>query len=99
MTTSHVSHILELPLFLDRNANEPLHRQLVTQLREAILQGSISAGTRLPSTRSLALLLHVSRTVTIAAYDELFAEGYIEGRHGSGTYVVEDLSLLKRSPF
>lgn len=97
--TSHVSHVLELPLFLDHDANEPLHRQLVTQLREAILQGNISAGTRLPSTRSLALLLHVSRTVTIAAYDELFAEGYIEGRHGSGTYVVEDLSLLKRSPF
>ena len=74
-----------LPITLDRVAQTPLHRQLYEQLRQAILDGRLAAGTRLPSTRTLARALSISRTVTSAAYDELFAEGYLEGRQGSGT--------------
>ena len=87
---------LGLPFALDRGAPTPLHRQLCEQLRRAILDGRFSSGTRLPSTRTLAQALGVSRTVTSAAYDELFAEGYLEGRHGSGTYVGRDLPPLPR---
>jgi GntR family transcriptional regulator/MocR family aminotransferase len=72
----------------------PLHHQLREQLRKAILEGRLATGTRLPSTRALAQALRVSRTVTCSAYDELFAEGYIEGHQGSGTYVGSDLPAL-----
>src|SRR5262245_20160919 len=87
---------LELPLALDRATQTPLHQQLCEQLRRAILDGRFSSGTRLPSTRILARALGVSRTVTSTAYDELFAEGYLEGRHGSGSYVTRDLPPLPR---
>lgn len=78
---------LGLPIVLDRTGPVPLHQQLYEQLRRAILDGRLSSGTRLPSTRAFAQELGVSRTVTSSAYDELFAEGFLQGRHGSGTYV------------
>ena len=85
---------LGLPLALDRAAQTPLQQQLRQQLRQAILDNLLPPGTRLPSTRTLALVLGVSRTVTSVAYDELFAEGYLQGRRGSGTYVESDLSRV-----
>jgi len=88
---------MDLPLSLDRSSSVPLQRQLTDQLRAAILDGRLPAGTRLSSTRSLAETAGVSRNVAVAAYDELYAEGYVEGRHGSGTFVTIDLpSLPKR---
>src|SRR5579863_5617465 len=78
---------LELPLIADRDDPEGLTAQLAGQLRDALADGRLAAGERLPSTRALAGLLGVSRTVVTAAYTQLFAEGWLEGRHGSGTYV------------
>ncbi|WP_207229445.1 PLP-dependent aminotransferase family protein [Ktedonosporobacter rubrisoli] len=89
---------LNLPITLERTAQKPLHQQLREQLRQAILDGRLAAGTLLPSTRGLARALGVSRTVTSSAYDELFAEGYLEGRHGSGTYVGKNLPPLPPPP-
>src|SRR5215472_1601168 len=54
--------------------------------------GQLAAGERLPATRALTATLGVSRTVATAAYAQLFAEGWIEGRHGSGTYVADGLA-------
>lgn len=87
---------LDLPLRLDRTAAEPLQRQLLAQLRAAIIGGQLAAGTRLPSTRVLATALGVSRNVVVSAFDELFAEGYVAGRHGSGTYVEDALPVAPR---
>jgi GntR family transcriptional regulator/MocR family aminotransferase len=78
---------LELPLAADRDGPEPLTSQLAGQLRDALADGRLATGERLPSTRTLAGLLGVSRTVVTAAYAQLFAEGWVEGRHGSGTFV------------
>jgi GntR family transcriptional regulator/MocR family aminotransferase len=78
---------IELPLAADRAARVPLAGQIAGQLREAMADGRLAAGERLPATRELAGLLGVSRTVVTGAYAQLFAEGWIEGRHGSGTYV------------
>lgn len=66
--------------------------QLVGQLREAMGEGRLAAGERLPSSRALAGLLGVSRTVVTEAYEQLYAEGWLEGRHGSGTYVTEGVA-------
>ena len=65
----------------------PLYRQIYLGLRQAILSGTLRAGDRLPSTRDLAEQLGISRTVVVLAYDQLLAEGFVTGRHGSGTYV------------
>ncbi len=78
-----------LPLILDRAAGLPLHLQLAEQFRAAIRDGRLQAGHRLPSTRDLAKDLSVSRSVAQAAYDQLHAEGWIEGRTGAGTFVTD----------
>src|SRR5215510_7598404 len=80
---------LELPLTADRADQGSLTSQLVDQLREALVDGHLATGERLPATRALADLLGVSRTVVTGAYAQLFAEGWIEGRHGSGTYIAD----------
>lgn len=76
-----------LPIDLKRDAATPLAVQLADTLRAAAAAGHLRGGDRLPSTRALAGRLAVSRTVTAAAYEQLHAEGWITGRHGSGTYV------------
>src|SRR5690349_12321062 len=80
---------LELPVAADRAGPEPLTSQIAGQLRDAMADGRLATGERLPSTRTLADLLGVSRTVVTGAYAQLFAEGWVEGRHGSGTYVAD----------
>ena len=81
------SPLLELAIPLRRDDSRPLAAQLADALREAATRGQLRGGDRLPSTRALARHLGVSRTVTAAAYEQLHAEGWIVGRHGSGTYV------------
>jgi GntR family transcriptional regulator / MocR family aminotransferase len=69
----------------------PLHRQVYTALRDRILSGEMEGGSRLSSTREMAAEMGLSRTTVQLAYEQLLAEGYVEGRVGSGTYVAADL--------
>jgi len=82
---------LDLPLALDARSDVPLHRQLAGRLSAAVLAGRLPRSSRLPATRTLARRLGLSRGVVLAAYDELAAQGVVEGRHGSGTYVAGTL--------
>lgn len=84
---AHMTQDTALPVTLHREAGTPLAVQLADALRAAATTGHLRGGDRLPSTRALANSLGVSRTVTAAAYEQLHAEGWITGRHGSGTYV------------
>lgn len=72
---------------LDRSADPPLFRQLARSLQKAISGGTLSAGTKLPSTRTLADDLDVSRNTVRQAYNQLQSEGFLEGQVGAGTYV------------
>ncbi|MDT4836258.1 HTH-type transcriptional regulatory protein GabR [compost metagenome] len=74
-----------------------LARQLYQALRERILDGRLGSRTRLPATRDLAALLGISRNTVTRAFDQLYAEGYVEGRVGDGTYVAE-LSTARPVP-
>jgi DNA-binding transcriptional MocR family regulator len=65
----------------------PLYRQLSDALKYAIDRGEIPLGTVLPPERSLARSLAISRATVVAAYDRLKAEGWLESRQGSGTWV------------
>ena len=78
-----------LPVVVERADPVPLAVQISAQLEAAVTGGVLHAGDRLPSSRDLAVSLGVSRTVVTNAYARLFAEGWLEGRHGSGTYVAD----------
>ncbi len=90
--------LLAIPL--DATSATPLFRQLYDGLRGTILSGSLKAGTRLPASRTLSSELGVSRNTVMTAYEQLLAEGYLEGKVGSGTYVTrtlpEDALLVKK---
>ncbi|WP_411562369.1 PLP-dependent aminotransferase family protein [Pseudomonas shirazensis] len=72
-------------IVLDRGRG--LSLQLYQALRARVLDGRLSSGTRLPASRDLAKVLALSRNSVMRAYDQLYAEGYIETRVGDGTYV------------
>ena len=76
-------HLFLPPVTLDRTAASPLHRQIRRQLESAIRDG-VAEGLRLPSSRTLARLLGVSRNTVLTAYDELKARGLITSRRGAG---------------
>ena len=75
--------------YLDKTAALPRNRQLYRLLRQAILDHVLPADTRLPSSRDLATELAISRNTVLYAYEQLLAEGYVEARAGSGTYVTD----------
>ena len=91
-----------LPLSLPApRAGQNLYGWLYGALRSAILDGRLRSGARLPATRDLASAYGLSRATIVTAFDRLKAEGYVEGRQGSGTYVSQVLPeqlLAVRSP-
>lgn len=80
---------------LDRTDKRPLQDQIVAYFREMISTGQLRSGSRLPPTRELASELGVARNTVALAYDRLVAEGYLESRTGSGTFVTEGLVKAK----
>jgi GntR family transcriptional regulator/MocR family aminotransferase len=91
----HVHDILAA-IPLERDAAAPLFRQLYLQMKEAILSGAVQPTVRLPATRELGRLLGVSRQTVLAAYEQLMAEGYLEGAVGKGTFVSASLPAAAR---
>jgi len=65
----------------------PLHRQIHRQIAQAIRSGAIQYEARLPSTRIMARLLAVSRNTVLAAYEDLAADGLVQGERGAGMRV------------
>jgi GntR family transcriptional regulator/MocR family aminotransferase len=90
--------LFELGLDLPPRGSGDRLKSLHRQLREAIRSGRLAAGTRLPATRTLARLLGVSRNTALAAYDLLLSEGYLQARHGSGTFVATLRTAAQPSP-
>jgi GntR family transcriptional regulator / MocR family aminotransferase len=90
---SMAKRAVEVPVWisLDSSSDAPIYRQLYERMRSEILGGRLPASTRLPSTRTLATELGVSRSTVVTAFEHLLAEGYLEGKIGSGTYVAGSL--------
>src|SRR5215469_14574125 len=77
---------------LDRTSTEPLQQQLYRQIRDELRSGSFSGGaSRLPSSRTLAVELGVSRLTVNFAFSKLHAEGYLRSKAKSGTFVAHPL--------
>jgi GntR family transcriptional regulator/MocR family aminotransferase len=77
-------------------AKLPAHRRIFELVRHAILAHRLQGGAKLPSTRGLAIELGFSRNTVLVAYEQLLAEGYIESRTGSGSYVADTLPSYLR---
>ena len=79
--------VIEIPIELDRASTRPLSVQLSENIRELIDAEILRAGTPLPSTRSWARTLSVSRGTVVTAYEQLTGEGYLDATTGSHTQV------------
>ena len=83
----------EIMIDLQGGAKAPLYEKIYEYIKNEIVDGKISKGEKLPSTRLLAKNLSVSRSTVELAYDQLLAEGYIEAEPYRG-YFVCDIEAL-----
>ena len=86
------------PIVLDPADTGPLYVQIASRLRAAMAAGTLTAGARLPSARTLASQLGITRGTVDAAYALLAGEGSIEARGSAGTIVSPHLALLTAPP-
>ena len=80
---------------LEKTAGVPLYEALYRCIREDILSGNLAAGAKLPSKRTLATNLKVSKITVEGAYNQLLAEGYISAKEKVG-YFVEQVTPVKK---
>lgn len=78
---------------------KPVATLVFEQLRDSIFRGQLKPGEQLPSERELADTMRVSRTSVRNALTQLITLGYLETRHGSGTYVVDYSKNAADNPF
>jgi GntR family transcriptional regulator / MocR family aminotransferase len=87
-----VEPLFELKLDLKPRGSREASRTLHHELRAAILDGRLAAGSRLPATRKSATFFGVSRNTAAEVYERLVTEGHAVSRQGAGTYVAERIS-------
>ena len=92
-----------IPLKLSMDDPSPIYEQIESQLRDFILAGVLSPGTKLPSVRGLSSYLGCSVLTTRRAYEDLEREGFILTRQGIGSVVAEipedKMAAHRREPF
>jgi GntR family transcriptional regulator len=74
---------------LDPRSPVPLYEQIAARIRVAVAAEEFDAGQPLPSVRQLSASLRVNPATVIQAYRDLEREGFVEMRHGAGTFVRE----------
>lgn len=91
-----------IPLRLSMDDPNPIYEQIESQLRDFILAGVLSPGTKLPSVRGLSSYLKCSILTTRRAYEDLEREGFILTRQGIGSVVAqipeEKMAAHRREP-
>lgn len=76
-------------IIIDQGSPVPLFEQLVSGIREQVMNGELAAGERLPAGRELAASLQVNVHTVLRAYQVLRDEGFIELRRGRGAVVAD----------
>lgn len=76
-------------LHIDLVGREDLSGEIYRQIREAVSEGRLQAGDRLPATRELARAVSVARSTVVIAYERLAADGVVVSVQGGGTFVSE----------
>lgn len=80
---------------IDPRSPTPLYEQIAARVRLAVASGELSPGHSLPSVRGLARDLRVNPATVVQAYRDLAADGFVEVRHGQGTFVQEVPTFLR----
>ncbi len=93
------SEVMNLKILLSNKSGIPIYEQVETQIREQIMDGTLSEGELLPSIRQLARDLQISVITTARAYSELEQQGLITTVPGKGTYVLEKDNDLVREQY
>lgn len=87
--------MIEIMVDLQGGAAAPLYEKIYKYIKDEIIDGKISKGEKLPSTRLLAKNLSVSRSTIEMAYDQLLAEGYITSEACRGFFVCDITELYR----
>lgn len=74
-------------IIINNSSMQPIYEQIVSQIKAAIMKGSIKEEEMLPSVRALAKDLRVSALTVKKAYDALEEQGFIITVHGKGSFV------------
>lgn len=74
-------------IIISNSIQEPIYEQIVKQIKNQIIKGSLPEGDALPSIRSLAQELQISVITTKRAYEELERDGFIETVPGKGSFI------------
>lgn len=80
---------------IDPRSPTPLYEQIAARVRLAVASGDLAPGDSLPSVRALARDLRVNPATIVQAYRDLAADGFVEMRHGQGTFVQEVSDFLR----
>jgi GntR family transcriptional regulator len=87
-----------MKIILNHSSMVPIYEQLINQIKTAIANGELKAGSALPSVRNLAAELRISALTVKKAYDRLEEEGILVTVHGKGSFVSErNLEFIKES--
>mgnify|MGYP002066919675 CR=1 FL=1 len=76
-----------MKLVLDSHSGVPFYRQIIDQVKSAIVTGNITPGDRLPTVRQLAVDLSINPNTVSRAYMELELTGLVDTQMGSGTFI------------
>lgn len=74
---------------IDPRSPVPLYEQIAARVRMAVAAGELAPGESLPSVRSLSRTLRVNPATVVQAYRDLAADGFVDLRHGQGTFIKE----------
>ncbi len=80
---------------IDPRSPTPLYEQIAARIRVAVAAGELTPGDSLPSVRALARSLRVNPATVVQAYRDLAADGFVEMRHGQGTFIQEVPTYLR----
>lgn len=80
---------------IDPRSPTPLYEQIAARVRVAVAAGELKPGDALPSVRALARDLRVNPATVVQAYRDLAIDGFVEIRHGQGTFVQEVPTFLR----
>lgn len=75
---------------IDPNSGVPFYRQIIDQVRFAIVDGRLDCGDRLPTVRQLAVELKVNPNTVVRAYQELEIRGVVNTQMGTGTFIGDE---------
>ena len=76
-----------MEIIISNSSNKPIYEQICLQIKNLIMNGTLSTGEILPSMRALAKDLHISVITVQRAYEDLTRDGFIETVSGKGSFV------------